>query len=136
MKRIYLSGNMTPNMDHYFEWTTEFAQSMHDIEEYVLSTPIEQEIHDAQFIVRHDLARLKASDLLVANLNVLDNSHHLTGVVVEIYEAYKQNKPVYTFGDYENISEQADSPWISQFITKHFVTMEDLVVFLKFDDTF
>jgi nucleoside 2-deoxyribosyltransferase len=136
MKRIYLSGNMTPNTDHYFEWCKEFQQYMWSIEEYACSMPLDHHITDAQFIVRHDLARLKASDLVAVNLNVLDKSHHLTGVVVEIYEAYKQDKPVYTFGDCEHISEQANSPWISQFITRHFETMEDLMIFLQFDDTF
>lgn len=133
MKRIYLSGNMSPSIDYYFAWCQSFAEQVNDM--FSCTMPIETVEYSPQFIVHHDLARLKASDLVVANLNVLDKSHHMTGTVVEIYEAYKQNKPIYSFGASEFISDQATSPWMSQFITKHFETLDDLITFIRFDDT-
>jgi nucleoside 2-deoxyribosyltransferase len=132
-KTIYLSGNMTPDPDIYYDWVKRFTSNEH-LDMYKFSHATDT-FNDSQFIVHHDLARLKHSDILVANVGVLNASHHLTGLVVEIYEAYKQNKPVYTFvSDDLIISEQAKSPWLRQFITKEFSSEEELVAYLIFDE--
>jgi len=90
---------------------------------------------DGQFIVQHDLARLQRSDVLVVNSGVKYLEDHLTGAVVEIYEAWKQNKPVYSFcGEGLVQSEQFKSPWVRQFITKQFKNMEDLLYYLRFNE--
>ena len=132
-KTIYLSGNMTPDPNVYYDWVKRFSSNA-NLDMYKFSHA-KDTFSDGKFIVRHDLARLKHSDILVANVGVLDPSHHLTGLVVEIYEAYKQNKPVYTFvSDDLIVSEQAKSPWVRQFITKEFSSEEELVTYLIFDE--
>lgn len=136
MKRIYLSGNMTPDPSYYQTWTAELRRKLSAYsDQYVTSASVVDEEVSNQSIVNHDLARLKMSDLVVVNTSVAQFDHHLTGVVVEIYEAFKQNKVVYTFGDNQRVlSEQIDSPWIEQFVTRHFYNMSDLIQFLLVDN--
>lgn len=131
---IYVAGNMTPTFDHYQSYADKLLHNLKD-SNYKCSIANPKIQETAKFIVHHDLARLKKCDLVVANLGVKDTSHHLTGMVVEIYEAYKQNKPVYTFvDDGLKYSEQSKSPWIQEFVTRHFESYEDLVDFLLFDE--
>lgn len=136
--RIYLSGNMTPNVEFYNEWTNKLKNILSYGKNLNVSIAKNKEIKyfdDKKFIVRHDLARLKRCDAVVINLGVTDLSHHLTGAVVEIYEAYKSGIPVYAFcSDNALLSTQSSSPWIEEFITKFFYTEEDLVNFLRYDD--
>lgn len=129
--KIYLSGNMTPSAEIYDTWTSLFEEHLS-----LFDTPFEcsasklKDPFDGKFIVHHDLARLKNCDIVVANLSVTDKAHHLTGAVVEIYEAYKQNKPVYVFYGDGVKSEQASSPWIQQFVTKEFEHLTDVLEYL------
>lgn len=130
-KTIYLSGNMTPNSGAYYSWVSRMTEDL-DLD-YDLSWSVEK--HDPKFIVRHDLARLKKCDILVVNLGVTNTKHHLTGAIVEVYEAYKQNIPVYAFvGDDLKRSEQASSPWISEFITHEFDSYSDIVFHLRWEE--
>lgn len=132
--KIYLSGNMTPSAEYYDMWTSTMT---YDLEDVNIRTSISElkDPSDGKFIVYHDLARLKRCDMLVANLSVTDHNYHLTGAIVEIYEAYKQNKAVYTFFDDAALaSEQALSPWIQQFVTRHFDTYEDLIDYLRLEE--
>ena len=76
---------------------------------------------------------LKKCDMVVINLSV-ENDAHLTGAIVECYEAIKQGKVVYAFTGDKPRSEQANSPWLRSFITKEFGSMEELVTFLQFDE--
>ena len=136
MTKIYLSGNMTPNSDAYEDWTHEFSNSikcLYGSKDYICSFSVLD--NDPKFIVHHDLARLKKCDILVINLGVLHDDYHLTGSIIEIYEAYKQNKPVYAFTS-ENLirSKQANSPWIQQFITKEFDNIKKLLEYLRCDE--
>lgn len=131
--KIYLSGNMSPSSIYYDEWTQQISEDL----DYVCETSISKlkDPSDGKFIVHHDLARLKRCDMLVANLSVKDFNYHLTGAIVEIYEAFKQNKPVYTFWDESAYpSEQSLSPWIQEFVTKHFNSYEDLIDYIRFED--
>lgn len=123
--RIYLSGNMTPSSDFYYDWTEEMAMDLNETQ-YECSSSMLKDC--GKYIVQHDLARLKRSDLLVVNLSVTDPSHHMTGAVVEVYEAFKRNIPVYAFtNDKYYRSEQANSPWIQQFVTKEFDSYDELL---------
>jgi nucleoside 2-deoxyribosyltransferase len=130
--KIYLSGNMTPSADYYEKWTSMFSDYLEKFDTpYKCSISKLKDPTDGKFIVHHDLARLKRCDILVANLSVTDTSHHLTGAIVEIYEAYKQNKPVYVYYSTENPrSEQAGSSWIQQFVTREFNDIIELFDFL------
>jgi len=134
--RIYLSGNMTPDADYYDSWTADLALDLDDTD-FVCSSSMLKDPSDGKYIVNHDLARLTRCDMVVANLSVTDKNFHLTGLIVEVYEAYKQNKPVYTFfddvGDYIP-SDQGLSPWIQQFVTRHFNSYSDLIDFIRFED--
>jgi nucleoside 2-deoxyribosyltransferase len=132
--KIYLSGNMSPNPDYYDYWTKDLKHLLKD-SKFTCSESRLKDPMDSKFIVQHDFARLKRCDMVIANLSVQDTSHHMTGAVVEIYEAYKQNKPVYTFFDSSRFkSEQSSSPWIHEFVTKHFNTLEELLDFIIFED--
>jgi len=129
---IYLSGNMTPSPEFYNSWTEKI---LHKVESKFRCTHSKYK-EGINFIVQTDLARLKNSHILVVNLGVQDKSHHLTGSIVEIYEAFKRNIPVYAF-TCDNLirSEQADSPWIQSFITKEFNSEIELVRYLMVDET-
>ena len=129
--KIYLTGNMTPIADYYKKWTKEFKDSL--LDNYDCAIAVQKT--DQKFIVRHDLARLKKCDILVINFGVLDIRNHITGAIVEVYEAYKSDIPVYAFTE-ENVqrSEQADSPWIQHFITHEFKSPDDLILHLLFDE--
>lgn len=133
MLKIYLSGNMSPNPSVYFEWIENFQRNIALRDKYILSTATYES--DSKFIVRHDLARLTKCDILVVNLGVTNLEHHLTGAVIEIYEAYKQNKPVYAFVSNNLVpSSQSLNPWIDEFITFKFDSEEDLVNFLLYEE--
>lgn len=132
--RLYLSGNMSPSSDYYYVWTEKLKESLENAG-YEFSISMLKDPSQSKFIVQHDLARLKRCDCVVVNLNVFNSSYHLTGAVVEVYEAYKQGKAVYAFSDPDiPVSEQGDSPWMDQFITARFDSMEDLIAWLQFED--
>ena len=103
---LYLAGNMTPNTEYYNMWTDDFEASF-DEQDFECSKATIASDESGKFIVHHDLARLKRCDILIANLSVKSSENHLTGLVVEIYEAYKQNKnlskkfKVFIFGEGE-----------------------------------
>ena len=134
MKKIYLSGNMSPSADYYYNWTNDIEAALDD-SEYTCSISAFKDPSKGKLIVRHDLARLSRCDMVVINLSITDVAYHMTGAIVEIYEAYKQGKPVYAFTE-EGMprSMQANSPWMSEFITEEFDSMDDLLHFLKFED--
>lgn len=114
---IYLAGNMTPDPKIYADWVGRFTEMVS--EKYRTTSSNFKEGN--KFIVRQDLGRLTNAHILVVNLGVKDVTHHLTGLVVECYEAYKQNMPVYAFVGYGlERSQQADAPWLTEFITKEF----------------
>lgn len=132
-KRIYLSGNMTPDPKIYTEWTIDFQIALDHVEDYEISRSTGTIGETPRFIVRHDLARLSRCDILVVNLGVMNQFVHLTGLVVEVYEAYRMGIPVYAFTEGMR-SPQADSPWISEFITKEFPNKNALLDFLMYED--
>ncbi len=135
---IYLAGNMTPEPDYYNDWTKKFKERLEEKSfesKNCYKCTTAQYKDTPQMIVQHDLARLKKSDILVANVGLTDRNYHLTGMICEVYEAYKQNKPVYTFVDeglYESI--QSFSPWFDQFVTKKFISMNEIIEYLKHDE--
>lgn len=131
MKKIYLSGGMTPDQSYYRKWTQDFKNKTFSY--FKCSVPTKIEDYDNKFIVQHDLHRLRNCDFVVVNLEVKDTSHHLTGTVVELYEAFKQNKAVYAFCDGLE-SQQASSPWMEQFITKKFDSSKSLLEFLLLEE--
>jgi nucleoside 2-deoxyribosyltransferase len=127
---IYLAGNMTPSPDYYNEWTKKISEDLED--EFRLTYSRFKD--DPKFIVQDDLGRLRNSHIVVVNLGINDINHHLTGLIVECYEANKQHKPVYAFYDDDKIrSSQSDSPWLQSFITKEFNSYDDLVHYLKIE---
>lgn len=124
---IYLAGNMTPDPKVYTNWVLNFSE---DVSEKYRAT-FSNFKTDSKFIIRQDLARLTNAHILVANIGVTDLSHHLTGLIVECYEAFKQNIPVYVFvGHGLKRSQQADAPWLQEFITKEFTSEENLKTYL------
>ena len=130
---IYLSGNMTPNVRYYNQWTSEFIKALKESERYRCSVSCLK--HHNKLIVHHNLARLHKCDIVVVNLGLTDVNHHLTGAVIEMYEAIKQQKVVYAFtGEGMIRSVQADSPWVSEFITHEFNSMQDVIDHLVHDD--
>jgi len=133
---IYLSGNMTPSPTEYVKWVTKFNKYLKEYElQFESTSSLPMEDIDGPFIVQHGFARLKRSDILVVNSGVKYLEDHLTGSVVEIYEAWRQNKPVYSFcGEGLVRSDQFKSPWIRQFITKNFDSMDDLLYYLRFNE--
>lgn len=134
MKKIYLSGNMSPCADYYYNWTNDVHSALSD-SGYECSISAFKDPSKGRFIVRHDLARLTRCDMVVINLSLMDEAYHMTGAVVEIYEAYKQGKPVYAFTEEDcPRSPQANSPWMSEFITEEFESLDDLIYFLQFED--
>ena len=132
MINLYLSGNMTPSLEYYKTWTSKMK---YDFQDTVFKCSIADSKTGAKFIVNHDLARLKRCDALVVNLSVTSTEHHLTGLIVEVYEAFKQNMPVYAFyDDSRQRSTQALSPWLQQFITNSFNSYDDLMDYLLFEE--
>ena len=131
---VYYSGNMTPSYEMYYHHGKLLQEGISS--KYVLSLPdIEDFFHNEKFVVRHDIARISKSDLLVLNLGLTDTNHHLTGSIVEVYEAYTQGIPVYAYTPEDMVrSKQANSPWLKHFITHDFGTYEDLVDFLLFQE--
>lgn len=135
MRKIYLSGNMSPDPQYYQDWTSQMADDLEG--HYICSISKFKAAAESKYIVHHDLARLKVCDILVVNLGITEQHHHLTGAVVEVYEAFKQNKPVYAFWDDSSDivrSQQASSPWIQEFVTNEFYDYEDLIDHLKFEE--
>lgn len=131
-KRAYLSGNMTPTTLAYMMWTSRFENDEILGESYEFSGSKMGHDKTPRMIVRHDLARLSRCDLLILNLGLSDISHRLTGAVVETYEACRMGIPVYAFtADGFKRAPQADSPWVSEFITHEFESEEALVDFLS-----
>lgn len=132
---IYLSGNMTPSPKYYDEWTRNFAKSLQLYTDKYYCSKSEPKV-GAKLIVQHDLARLRKCDIVVANLGVTDKKHHLTGMIVELYEAIKQHKVVYAFtGDGMKRSDQANSPWMSEFISYEFDCEDDLFQHLQVSES-
>ena len=128
---IYLAGNMSPSPKYYNIWTNRITGKLS--KKFRLSPSNFKQ--GTKFIVRQDLGRLNNAHILVVNLGVSDLSHHLTGLVVECYEAYKQNIPVYAFvSDELARSQQADAPWLSEFITHEFENEDNLVKYLLEDE--
>lgn len=132
MKRIYVSGSMSPSPKNYRAYSIDLLDAL-DGHGYEISVSLHKP--NNRFIVHHDLARLKRSDIVVINLGVSDTSHHMTGCVVELFEANRLNIPVYAFvGDGLLRSEQADSPWMEQFITFEFDSFNELINYLICDE--
>jgi len=128
---IYLAGNMTPSPESYNKWTKNIEDSL----KYKFRCTASHFKSGNNFIVQQDLGRLKNAHILIVNLGVSDISNHLTGLVVECYEAFKQNKPVYAFVSNDLIrSNQADSPWIQSFITHEFNSQSEMINYLINDD--
>jgi len=129
---IYLSGNMTPSPLFYNAWTDRFIEKVRPRFRITKSNPKTGD----NFIVHTDLARLKNSHILVINLGVSDTNHHLTGAIVECYEAYKNNIPVYAFTcNNMKRSLQSDSSWLKSFIAKEFNSESELVRYLLTEET-
>ena len=130
---IYLSGNMTPSSVYYDTWTKMFADQVEASGIYKCT--IAKPLQDGKLIVHHDLARLKKCDIIVANFSIKTDGIHFTGMIIELYEAIKQNKVVYAFTDSSMIrTEQANSPWIQQFVSKEFSSMQDVLEHLQNDN--
>lgn len=124
---IYLAGNMTPTPEHYEKWTERIEKQLKGS----YRTTASNFKQGTNFIVNQDLGRLKNAHIVVVNFGISDINHHLTGAIVECYEAFKQNKPVYTFTSNDLIrSSQADSPWIKAFVTNEFENEADLIDYL------
>ena len=124
---VYLAGNMTPDPKIYEDWVDELVDKIFAKYDCTAATVKPTE----KFIVRSDLGRIKQSHMMIVNLGVTDLSHHLTGLVVECYEAYKQDMPVYAFtSDNLKRSQQANSPWLQHSITHEFKSEDDLVTYL------
>lgn len=94
---IYLAGNMTPSSENYYKWTDRISKKL----EHKFRSSISEFKTGEKWIVRQDLGRLQNAHMVIVNLGVTDSAHHLTGLVVECYEAYKQNMPVYAFTSQE-----------------------------------
>jgi len=128
---IYLAGNMTPSPIHYNAWTDKMVAYLE--RRYRCSASNFKSGNN--FIVQQDLGRMKNAHMLIANLGVAETEHHLTGLIVECYEAFKQNMPVYAFvSDNLKRSQQADSPWLQSFITKEFANELELRNYLLTED--
>lgn len=118
---------MTPNPDYYDLWTYDFSKKVKS----KFRTTSSNFKQGSKFIVRQDLGRLRNCHILVLNLGLESVNHHLTGAVVEVYEAYKMGIPVYAFtGEKRVRNSQADSPWLQEFISKEFISEQDLVDYL------
>lgn len=128
---IYLAGNMTPDPLIYNAWTDKLSSRL---------TPkfrpsASNYKSGNSFIIGQDLGRLKNAHILIVNLGVDDLNHHLTGLIVEVYEAFKQNMPIYAFTS-DNLlrSKQADSPWLQSFISNEFKSQQELIDYLMSDE--
>ena len=109
---IYLAGNMTPSAENYYKWTDRISEKL----EHKFRSSISEFKTGEKWIVRQDLGRLQNAHMVIVNLGVTDSAHHLTGLVVECYEAYKQNMPVYAFTSQEfERSQQGNSPLVAIF---------------------
>jgi len=129
---LYLSGNMTPSPLFYNAWTERFAEKVN----HKFRTTKAGFKDTDNFIVHTDLARLKNSHILILNLGVQDISHHLTGAIIECYEAFKLNIPEYAFTCKSlKRSQQADSPWLRSFISKEFENESELASYLITKET-
>lgn len=132
--KIYCAGNMTPNADIYFDWVDRLESKLAGLD-FKISKSHYKPKELGKFIVRHDLARLKYCDAVVINLGLTDTNHHFTGSLMEIYEAARQGKPVYAFtGRTLERSVQADSPWMKEFITHEFDSLNELVDYLRVEE--
>jgi len=124
---VYLAGNMTPDPKVYNDWTEEIEEKI--FSKYRCTTASTKPTE--KFIVRQDLARIKQAHIIIVNFGVTDINHHLTGLVVECYEAYKQEMPVYAFtSERLHRSQQANSPWLQHSITHEFKTEEEMILYL------
>ena len=127
MLNIYLSGNMTPTPEAYEKWTSEFKET------FQLPCKVFKagKLKCHKQIVQTDLYMLQKSDIVIVNLGVPDINDHMTGAVVEVYEAYRQGKLVFGFtGNGLVRSKQSDSPWFKSFITKELDNIDDLMEYL------
>ena len=124
---IYLAGNMTPSTENYYNWTDRISKKL----EHKFRSSISEFKTGEKWIVRQDLGRLQNAHMVIVNLGVTDSAHHLTGLIVECYEAYKQNMPVYAFTSQEfERSQQGNSPWLQYSITQEFTTEDELIEYL------
>lgn len=124
---IYLAGNMTPSAENYYNWTDRISEKL----KLKFRSSISEFKTGEKWIVRQDLGRLQNAHMVIVNLGVTDSTHHLTGLVVECYEAYKQNMPVYAFTSQEfERSQQGNSPWLQYSITQEFTTEDELIEYL------
>lgn len=118
---------MTPNPLIYDSWTNRINTFL----ENKFRTTSSKWKQGEKWIVRQDLGRLQNAHMVIVNLGVTDLSHHLTGLVVECYEAHKQNMPVYAFTSKElQRSQQADSPWLQHSITHEFQSEKEMIEYL------
>jgi nucleoside 2-deoxyribosyltransferase len=126
---------MTPDRNYFDIWTSELIEHFQVNGSNFNVTAAKIKNEESKFIVRHALARLNKSDIVIVNLGISDLNHHLTGVIVDIYEAYKQGKLIYAFtGVGKKRSTQAKSPLVDTFITKEFESLEELLTHLQFDE--
>ena len=124
---IYLAGNMTPSAENYYKWTDRISKKL----KLKFRSSISKFKTGEKWIVRQDLGRLQNAHMVIVNLGVTDSAHHLTGLIVECYEAYKQNMPVYAFTSREfERSQQGNSPWLQYSITQEFTTEDELIEYL------
>lgn len=77
-------------------------------------------------VMKFDLGKVKNCNILLVNAQGLDTS---IGTCIEIYEAYKQEIPVLTFGDEKDYEKL--HPWIKCCITRHDKTYMDTVEYIK-----
>lgn len=129
--KIYLAGAMSGlTYEQMNEWRKSIKKRMlflsdiyscptiiiNPVSYYNFRTPRHQNERE---VMQYDLTHVRTSNIIVVNLSGLNNS---IGSCIELYEAYKNDIPVISFGsqeDYEKLH-----PWIKECITRNEKTIE------------
>lgn len=76
-------------------------------------------------IIMNNLVYLKKCDLMTVNLEYIDKS---PGSICEMWEFWRQQKPILTFGEY---IKDIKYPHILGIITQHFESLEELCKYIN-----
>ena len=74
-------------------------------------------------VMDYDLMHVNDSDFLIVNLDQINTS---TGTQIEVYDAWKSNKPIFAFGECENLH-----PWINRCLTRKEKDYKDIIDYLE-----
>lgn len=144
MKTIYLAGHISTEAPQTLSWRTEAHRLLRS--HFHLLSPLRgkdltKDSGDggltctkttSRDILLRDYYDIKLSDILLVNLAIYESSRPLIGTIAELAWAWEQRKVVVGVIDLgKQGALMANHPFVSEFVTHYFPSLEPAAEFLK-----